>query len=124
MRYFVLATDYDGTLATDGHVHDATKDTLKRLRTSGRKSILVTGRELDDLQRTFPELDLFDYVVAENGAVLYSPAIKQEKLLVVCVINFGEYKKRTAKYAKGAKEEIREENTPKLLTQTTRYIAT
>lgn len=64
------ATDYDGTLATDGHVHDATKDALKRLRTSGRKLILVTGRELDDLQRTFPELDLFDYVVAENGAVL------------------------------------------------------
>ena len=81
MRYFVLATDYDGTLATDGHVHDATKDALKRLRTSGRKSILVTGRELDDLQRVFPELDLFDYVVAENGAVLYCPATKQEKLL-------------------------------------------
>lgn len=81
MRYFVLATDYDGTLATDGHVHDATKDALKRLRTSGRKSILVTGRELDDLQRAFPELDLFDYVVAENGAVLYCPATKQEKLL-------------------------------------------
>ncbi|MBW4604784.1 MAG: HAD hydrolase family protein [Calothrix sp. FI2-JRJ7] len=45
------ASDYDGTLATDGHVHDATKDALKRLRTSGRKLILVTGRELDDLQR-------------------------------------------------------------------------
>jgi HAD superfamily hydrolase (TIGR01484 family) len=81
MRYFVLATDYDGTLATDGHVHDATKDALKRLRTSGRKLILVTGRELEDLQRAFPELDLFDYVVAENGAVLYCPASRQEKLL-------------------------------------------
>jgi hydroxymethylpyrimidine pyrophosphatase-like HAD family hydrolase len=31
---------------------------------------LVTGRLLADLQRTFPHIDLFDIVVAENGAVL------------------------------------------------------
>ncbi|WP_158632799.1 hypothetical protein [Dulcicalothrix desertica] len=40
------ATDYDGTLATDGHVHDATKDALKRLRTSGRKLILLNNLKL------------------------------------------------------------------------------
>jgi HAD superfamily hydrolase (TIGR01484 family) len=44
MRYFVLATDYDGTLATDGRVHDETLTALKHLRASGRKLILVTGR--------------------------------------------------------------------------------
>ncbi|MUG94998.1 HAD-IIB family hydrolase [Scytonema sp. UIC 10036] len=81
MRYFVLATDYDGTLATDGRVSDETIEALKRLRLSGRKLILVTGRELEDLQRAFPELDLFDCVVAENGALLYSPASRQEKAL-------------------------------------------
>ncbi len=81
MRYLVLATDYDGTLATDGRVDDDTLAALKRLRTSGRKLIMVTGRELDDLQRVFPQLDLFDYVVAENGALLYSPATREEKLL-------------------------------------------
>lgn len=53
MRYFVLATDYDGTLATDGRVSDETIAALKRLRLSGRKLILVTGRELEDLQRAF-----------------------------------------------------------------------
>ncbi|BAZ17069.1 HAD family hydrolase [Calothrix sp. NIES-4071] len=81
MRYFVLATDYDGTLATDGHVNDATLDALKRLRTSGRRLVLVTGRELDDLQREFPHLDLFDYAVVENGAVIYCPATRTVKLL-------------------------------------------
>ncbi|KAF3889630.1 MULTISPECIES: HAD family hydrolase [Nostocales] len=81
MRYFVLATDYDGTLATDGRVSDETIAALKRLRLSGRKLILVTGRELEDLQRAFPELDLFDWVVVENGALLYSPASRQEKPL-------------------------------------------
>ncbi|MBW4685092.1 MAG: HAD-IIB family hydrolase [Komarekiella atlantica HA4396-MV6] len=81
MRYFVLATDYDGTLATDGRVHDETLTALKHLRTSGRKLILVTGRQLDDLLQVFEQIDLFDYVVAENGALLYSPASRQEKLL-------------------------------------------
>ncbi|MBD2197397.1 MULTISPECIES: HAD-IIB family hydrolase [Calothrix] len=81
MRYFVLATDYDGTLATDGHVRENTLAALERLRASGRKLILVTGRQLDDLQQVFQHIDLFDYVVAENGALLYSPATRQEKLL-------------------------------------------
>lgn len=81
MRYFALATDYDGTLAADGLVNDNTIAALKRLRASGRKLIMVTGRELDDLQRVFEDIDLFDYIVAENGALLYSPATREEKLL-------------------------------------------
>lgn len=81
MQYFVLASDYDGTLATDGQVRDETVTALERLRESGRKLILVTGRELDDLLRVLPRVDLFDCIVAENGALLYWPATRQEKLL-------------------------------------------
>jgi len=81
MHYFVLASDYDGTLATHGQVNDETLAALERLRISGRKLILVTGRELDELLRLFPQVDLFDYIVAENGALLYWPASGQEKLL-------------------------------------------
>lgn len=81
MRYFVLATDYDGTLAKDGRVDEATLAALRRFRSFGGKIILVTGRELDDLQRVFPQINLFDYVVAENGALLYSPTTREEKLL-------------------------------------------
>jgi HAD superfamily hydrolase (TIGR01484 family) len=81
MRYLALATDYDGTLATEGKVDDATLAALERLRASGRKLILVTGRELEDLRRVFPRLDLFDSVVAENGGVLFDPATKRETAL-------------------------------------------
>jgi HAD superfamily hydrolase (TIGR01484 family) len=73
MRFFAFATDYDGTLAHDGFVAPSTILALERLRASGRRTLLVTGRELRDLQRIFPRLDLFDRVVAENGAVLYRP---------------------------------------------------
>jgi hydroxymethylpyrimidine pyrophosphatase-like HAD family hydrolase len=72
--FMALATDYDGTLADDGAVGARTIAALERVRASGRKLILVTGRELPDLQSVFSRLDLFDRVIAENGALLYRPA--------------------------------------------------
>ena len=81
MRYLALATDYDGTLARDGRVDAPTLAALESLRASGRKLIMVTGRELDELLGIFPEITLFDWVVAENGALLYQPSTKQEKPL-------------------------------------------
>src|SRR5436309_1387135 len=81
MRYTALATDYDGTLATHGFVDEPTLAALEQFRASGRKLILVTGRELDELMRVFPRLDLFDRVVAENGALLYRPSDRSEKVL-------------------------------------------
>jgi HAD superfamily hydrolase (TIGR01484 family) len=81
MRYFALATDYDGTLAHDGVVSPTTVAALERLCETGRKLILVTGRELPHLMQAFPRLDLFDCVVAENGALLYIPATREEQPL-------------------------------------------
>src|SRR5215204_2363029 len=82
MRYHALATDYDFTIAEHSVVSDQTIKALERIRGSGRSLILVTGRELGDLLRVFPGIDLFDRVVAENGAVLYRPASREERLLV------------------------------------------
>lgn len=70
MRYLALAVDYDGTLAQDGKVAAATLAALERAKRSGRRLLLVTGREVDDLNRDFPQLDVFDRVVAENGGLL------------------------------------------------------
>ncbi len=81
MHYVALATDYDGTIAHDGVVDPPTLAALERLRASSRKLILVTGRELDDLLRVMPRIDVFDRVVAENGAVLYRPETREERLL-------------------------------------------
>ena len=81
MHYLILATDYDGTLAKDGKVSEVTLDALKRLQKSGRKLILVTGRQVEDLCQAFPDTSLFDCVVAENGAVIYFPATREELLL-------------------------------------------
>lgn len=82
MRYHVLATDYDGTIAHHGHVADPVWAAIRRLRESGRRAVLVTGRELEELFAICPHLDLFDRVVAENGALIYHPRTKETRTLV------------------------------------------
>jgi hydroxymethylpyrimidine pyrophosphatase-like HAD family hydrolase len=81
LRFRVLASDYDGTLACEGKVAAGTIAALKRMRASGRKLILVTGRELPELRDLFSSLDLFDLVVVENGALLHFPATGENRLL-------------------------------------------
>lgn len=83
MRYHALVTDYDSTIAEDGGVTTRTVEALDKVRASGRRLVLVTGRQLEDLVRVFPHIDLFDRVVAENGGVLYSPETREERVLGV-----------------------------------------
>lgn len=81
VRYHALAADYDGTLAHHGLIDDLTWASLRKLRDSGRKLILVTGRELDELLGLLHHPEMFDRIVAENGAVLYYPATKSIRML-------------------------------------------
>jgi len=81
MRWLALACDYDGTLAHDGVLDDLTAAALDRFRASGRQLLMVTGRELPDLQRVCAVLSKFDWIVAENGALLYRPSDHYSRLL-------------------------------------------
>jgi len=81
MRYRALATDYDGTLASHGSVAPETVAALRRLAGTGRKLILVTGRRIDDLIQVFPEVAIFDRVVAENGPLIYRPPSRETRVL-------------------------------------------
>jgi hydroxymethylpyrimidine pyrophosphatase-like HAD family hydrolase len=73
MNFDALATDFDGTIACHGKVDEPTAAALRRAKGAGIRLVMVTGRELPDLFRTFDRVDLFDRIVAENGAVLYDP---------------------------------------------------
>jgi hydroxymethylpyrimidine pyrophosphatase-like HAD family hydrolase/energy-coupling factor transporter ATP-binding protein EcfA2 len=81
MRYHALACDYDGTLALHGRVDSSTVAALERVRASGRKLFMVTGRQVEDLLGVFPEAHLFDRIVAENGAVVYDPGTREVRAL-------------------------------------------
>jgi hydroxymethylpyrimidine pyrophosphatase-like HAD family hydrolase len=69
--YKVLATDFDGTIAEEGIVAPGTEEALRSFRENGGRIVMVTGRELAELFALPVPLDLFDYIVGENGAVIY-----------------------------------------------------
>jgi hydroxymethylpyrimidine pyrophosphatase-like HAD family hydrolase/energy-coupling factor transporter ATP-binding protein EcfA2 len=78
----VFATDYDGTIAEGDRVSEVTARALERVRATGRKLLLVTGRMLPDLQAVCPDVDrMFDAVVAENGGLVYFPERRELRLL-------------------------------------------
>jgi hydroxymethylpyrimidine pyrophosphatase-like HAD family hydrolase len=69
-----LVFDYDGTLAESGRVDGELWHSLEAVRATGRRVLLASGRRVESLLDVCPRLDMFDLVVAENGAVLYWPA--------------------------------------------------
>jgi HAD superfamily hydrolase (TIGR01484 family) len=81
MRYHALAADYDGTLAHHGKIEEPTWAALRRFKDSGRRLIMVTGRNLDELLEIVPHPDVFDRIVAENGGVVYDPALKEVRTI-------------------------------------------
>lgn len=78
--YQALATDGDGTLMRGKTLGRKTAGALERLRATGRKLVLTTGENPDQL-KDFPRTDLFDLVVAENGAILYWPESRRVRVL-------------------------------------------
>jgi len=81
MKWRALATDFDGTLASDGLVDEPTLAALKQLRAAGCLTILVTGRELRDFTGQEAFLAMFDEAVMENGASLFTPATGERQSL-------------------------------------------
>ncbi|CAN5723778.1 hypothetical protein BH09VER1_BH09VER1_35050 [soil metagenome] len=81
MKWQALATDFDGTIATDGVVDEPTKSALLQFQSTGAKTLLVTGRELPEFQSLNIFLPMFDLVVAENGAVIYEPKTGETRSL-------------------------------------------
>jgi hypothetical protein len=71
----VIACDFDGTGATDGHPAPELYAALAAARAQGIVTLLVTGRVLEDVQRASEEFSPFDGVVAENGAIIYLCAL-------------------------------------------------
>jgi hydroxymethylpyrimidine pyrophosphatase-like HAD family hydrolase len=80
MRYVALAADGDGTLLKNNKMADDVAVALERFRAAGGRLFLVTGELIEELPE-FPRLDLFERVVAENGAVLFDPATREEVVL-------------------------------------------
>jgi len=80
MYFAALATDYDGTVAHDGRLQDETVAGLERLRGSGRKLIMVTGRELDELKTMFLASATHDIKAPLTSILGYAEMLGEEEL--------------------------------------------
>lgn len=74
----MLATDYDGTIATKGRIPNNVEKALLEAKQAGLLISIVTGRGFDDLLRVCSQIEIFDLIVAENGAIIYFPS--QDKI--------------------------------------------
>jgi hydroxymethylpyrimidine pyrophosphatase-like HAD family hydrolase len=73
MHLTILASDLDGTLAEDGHVSPETWEALRAAKEARITLILVTGRALASFTPDGRFAELFEAIVAEDGAVVYFP---------------------------------------------------
>lgn len=73
MHLMTLACDLDGTLSAHHTVEPTTWAQLRRAKAAGWRLILATGRALSSFSTDGPFADLFDAIVAEDGAVVYFP---------------------------------------------------
>jgi RND family efflux transporter MFP subunit len=81
MKLAAVALDYDGTIAVDGVMDPQARDAIAHLRIHGIAVVLVTGRRLSDLNAVAGDLECFNAVVAENGAVLYFPESQRHTVI-------------------------------------------
>lgn len=73
MHLNILVSDLDGTLAHHGHVEPETWHALRAAKAAGITLVLNTGRILATFAPDGPFAELFDAIVAEDGAVVYFP---------------------------------------------------
>ena len=81
--YQALATDYDGgTLAHQGTVSAENSGAIDRLLASGKEvGAGDWAPTRSEPSQVFPDIGLCDFVVAENGALLYWPTTGRIKVL-------------------------------------------
>ena len=92
MDYKLIALDMDGTLLNgELQLSNRTKDAINAVNKKGVNVVLSTGRMLSSAQVYARELELDNYIIASNGAVImddskniiYSKNINLDKLEVI-----------------------------------------
>lgn len=78
----ILASDYDGTLRTEEFIDDKDLHAIQTFREKGNLFGLVTGRSMESIQKEIEKNNLaFDFIVANNGGVIYDKDFHQLKCL-------------------------------------------
>ena len=84
--YKLLAIDLDGTLLNSyGEVSLKTKQALKKAKQQGIEVVLSSGRTIDSVKNLATELEVDNYLISGNGAVVYD--IQKDQIIYNRFIN-------------------------------------
>ena len=72
MRYKAVVSDLDGTLLNSEHkFSEKTKNIIKKVKNTGRKIFIATGRHHLDAFKLKEQLNLDSYLISSNGARIH-----------------------------------------------------
>ncbi len=80
-KYKLIATDFDGTLLdSNNKISKRTLDVFELYHQNGYIIVGLTGRTFKSLIRHI-DLNIFDYIIFNNGACIYNPQSKEIKIV-------------------------------------------
>ena len=83
-KYKLIATDFDGTLLdSNNKISKRTLDVFELYHQNGYLIVGLTGRTFKSLIRHI-DLNIFDYIIFNNGACIYNP--KSKEIKIACLI--------------------------------------
>ena len=72
MKYEAIVCDLDGTLLNAEHrLAEETKEIIKKVKDTGRKIFIATGRHHNDAMKIKKQLGLDSYLISSNGARIH-----------------------------------------------------
>lgn len=70
--YEMIVTDLDGTLLNEkSRVSSFSKERLRYYKSKNYKMVVATGRTLESVIRACEEIDMFNYIITNNGSNCY-----------------------------------------------------
>ena len=86
MPNYLIFIDLDGTLRNSSRqISTQTKEILKKTIDKNNRIIITSGRDLMYLKPIIKSLNIEDYLIASDGAVIYN--LKEEKIIKEIFIN-------------------------------------
>lgn len=86
MSNYLIFIDLDGTLRNSSRqINIQTKEILKKTIDKNNRIIITSGRDLMYLKPIIKSLNIKDYLIASDGAVIYN--LKEEKIIKEIFIN-------------------------------------
>ena len=86
MSNYLIFIDLDGTLRNSSRqISIQTKEILKKTIDKNNRIIITSGRDLMYLKPIIKSLNIKDYLIASDGAVIYN--LKEEKIIKEIFIN-------------------------------------